>query len=298
MGFACWTTVETVKSNLAPQTPDPHLLLLHAGRQLRQVCVSAGAGIGGLAEHEHSKHSGSGSGLGSGTGTGSDTYGSSGTRGTGATGTGSGYDTERNQGAALTSGNVRSHIPGTQDNQERKAEQGYGQGAAGGGLLNSGSGRDSGYGSGTGNTGSGRDTGYGSGNSGSGNYGSGNPGSGSYGSGTGNTGGGGLVPSDEEAGLTALRNQGHTGTGTGTGTGHGHGHSSSTGHDSTGRGTHDSGTGGQQGGAAKLKAHVPGTKEYKAAHGKDTDTITGSGNHTGRDTATGMRPWNLSVCPV
>lgn len=187
---------------------------------------------------------------------------------------------------------MRSHIPGTQDNRERKAEQGYGQTAAGGGITNSGSG-NTGYGSGLGNTSSGRDTGYGStGNTGggTGNTGSGNSG---YGSGTGNTGSGrdagygsgntgntgsGLVPSNEEAGLTGRHGSGysgHTGTGTGSGTGH------------------DSTTGGSQGGAAaKLKAHLPGTKEYKAAHGKDTDTDittgTGSGSHTGRDATTGM----------
>lgn len=202
---------------------------------------------------------------------------------------------------------MRSHIPGTQDNRERKAEQGYGQGAAGGGLLNSGSGsgRDTGYGSGTGNTGSGN-TGYGSGsgNTGTGRetgYGSVNTGSGQdtgYGGGSGNTGSG-LVPSDEQAGLTAMRGSHGSGVGsghTGAGTGHGHG-------TSTGTGTHDSSTEGQQGGAAaKLKAHLPGTKEYKAAHGKgtDTDTTTGTGNgsHTGRDTATGKCSLSLNILSV
>lgn len=51
-------------------------------------------------------------------GSGSD-YQSGTPRGTGATGTGSNYDTDRNQGAALTSGNVRSHIPGEQGSDRR-----------------------------------------------------------------------------------------------------------------------------------------------------------------------------------
>ncbi len=205
---------------------------------------SAGAGVTGLAEHERNKHSGSGYG----TGSGSDSYGSSGARGVGATGTGSNYDSGSNQGAALTTGNVRSHLPGTEDNKERKAEQSYGQGAAGGGVTNSGSGntgRDTGYGSGTAtsNTGSGSNTGYGSGN---------------------------------------------TTTGSGNNTGSGN----------------DTTTGSGGGATAKLKAHLPGTKEYKAAHGQGTGSgtgsgdnygsntgsgNTGSGSHTGRDTAAGQR---------
>ena len=51
-------------------------------------------------------------------GTGSD-YQSGSTRGVGATGTGSNYDTGSNQGTALTSGNVRSHIPGEQGSDRR-----------------------------------------------------------------------------------------------------------------------------------------------------------------------------------
>ena len=226
---------------------------------------TTGAGVGGLAEHERTKQSGSGN----------DSYSSGEPRGTGATGTGSNYDTGSNQGAALTSGNVRSHLPGSEANRERKGEQSYGQGA-GGGLLNSGSGntgRDTGYGSGN----TGRDTGYGSGNTGSGSgntgrdtgysSGSGNTGGGNTGSGSGNTGGG------------------NTGSGSGN-----------TGSGNTGSGTDDNTTGSGSGGpVTKLKAHLPGTKEYKAAHGKGSDTgtgsdygsNTGSGSHTGRDTAAG-----------
>ena len=232
---------------------------------------TTGAGVGGLAEHERTKQSGSGN----------DSYSSGEPRGTGATGTGSNYDTGSNQGAALTSGNVRSHLPGSEANRERKGEQSYGQ-AAGGGLLNSGSGN------------TGRDTGYGSGNTGSGS-GSGNTGSGSgsgntgrdigYSSGSGNTGSGNTGSGNTDSG--------NTGRDTGYGSGSGN-----TGGGNTGSGTDDNTTGSGSGGpVTKLKAHLPGTKEYKAAHGKGSDTgtgtgsdygsNTGSGSHTGRDTAAG-----------
>ena len=201
---------------MAPIVPKDRLLTFqscHDSAYLTTLSTcTTGAGVGGLAEHERTKQSGSGN----------DSYSSGEPRGTGATGTGSNYDTGSNQGAALTSGNVRSHLPGSEANRERKGEQSYGQGA-GGGLLNSGSGN------------TGRDTGYGSG--------------------SGNTGGG-----------------------------------------NTGSGTDDNTTGSGSGGpVTKLKAHLPGTKEYKAAHGKGSDTgtgsdygsNTGSGSHNGRDTAAG-----------
>jgi len=170
------------------------------------ACAFVGAGVGGLAEHERNKHSGSGTGTGTGgnygSGSGDGAALSGGTRGVGATGTGSNYDTGSNQGAALTTGNVRSHLPGSEDTRG-KPEQHYGQGV-GGGSLNSGS--------------------------------------------------------------------GISGSNTGTGSG-----------------ANDTTTGAGSGGAAaKLKAHLPGTKEYKVAHGKgDTGTGTGSGSDSGYGSNTG-----------
>ena len=88
-----------------------------------------------------------------------------------------------------------------------------------------------------------------------------------------------------------------TGSGTGSGydrdnttTGTGSGYSGGQTGSGAGYGSSNTGSGYDRdnttsGGGGGVKSHIPGTPEYKASHGQDH---TGTGSHTGRDTATGQ----------
>ena len=143
-----------------------------------------------------------------------------------------------------TGSGLKSHIPGTQEHRET---QGTGSGT-GYGSSNAGSG--TGFGSSnTSASNIGRDAGY-------------TPTSGNTGTNTGFSGGTGNTGSN-------------TGYGSGTGnTGSNTGYGSSTG---------NTDRDGKPSAGEKLKKLIPGTPEYKAAHGNNSE-----GYNTGRDTTTGQ----------
>ena len=223
------------------------------------MCSAAGAlaggAIGGGAAGSGAGYGNVSSGTGTGTGYGSNT----------GSGTGTGYGSNTSSGTGTESGTAakaKSYIPGTAENQASKGTgSGYSQT----------SGAGTGYTAGTSGTGSGTGTGAGTGTGGFT-----APGMGNLSSGATDTFGKEQAPQQGNAVFNADGVAVNAAAGGTSGAQHAIPAASHTGYGSGSNTASNSGGG--------LKAHVPGTQQYKESHGSGS----GTGSHFGRDAAAGI----------